>query len=228
MTVAKVFISDITDGSMLDRSNQEDKKIINNRRKFLETRGIDINKTTRVRVEYSGDNFKRYRELSRKDLGQGMQDNNVPISDALVTRELDHALFLPIADCVGVVLFCQAQSVLMLSHLGRHSILQEGGEESVLYLVRQFGCVAKDIKIWLSPAPDKKNYPLYDRDNRSMKDVLKEQFTKAGISENNITDYDIDPTEDKRYFSHSEFLKGNRDEDGRFAMVAVMRPDTTN
>lgn len=223
MTDIKVAISTVKDGNMLNRDSREDRDVIANRTKFLSSNGISINDTTLVRIEYAGDNYTRYKLVGEDDKGKGMCSANLVTADALVTKEFGHALFLPIADCVGVVLFDPIKSVLMLSHIGRHSILQEGGEKSVKYLSEKFGCEPKDIKIWLSPAPGRQNYPLFARNNRSLKDVLYEQLAKAGVSTSNITDNTADSSLDHNYFSHSEFLKGNRDEDGRFAIVAMMQ-----
>jgi hypothetical protein len=56
-----------------------------------------------------------------------------------------------------------------------------------------------------------------------MHDVATEQLLIAGVAAEHIIGSLIDTTKDKNYFSHSEFLKGNRDTDGRFAVVTVMK-----
>jgi hypothetical protein len=42
-----------------------------------------------------------------------------------------------------------------------------------------------------------------------------------GISPDNIQLSPIDTTLDPTYYSHSEFLKGHRDTDGRFCILAM-------
>jgi hypothetical protein len=56
-----------------------------------------------------------------------------------------------------------------------------------------------------------------------MKEAVLEQLETAGITPDNITDNPADTATDPNYYSHSEFLKGNKPTDGRFAMIAVMQ-----
>jgi copper oxidase (laccase) domain-containing protein len=130
---------------------------------------------------------------------------------------------LPLADCIGAVLYDPDTSVLMVSHLGRHNVEQGGGSKSVQYLVKNHDVNPKNLKVWLSPAAGKTNYPLHAFDNRGLHEIATEQLITAGIVPENIDTSRIDTTTDTTYFSHSEFLKGHRDTDGRFAVVAVMR-----
>jgi hypothetical protein len=55
-----------------------------------------------------------------------------------------------------------------------------------------------------------------------LKEVVFEQLRNAGIASTNITDNPADTTRDDRYFSHSEFLKGNKPTDGRHAIVVML------
>lgn len=111
----------------------------------------------------------------------------------------------------------------MVSHLGRHNLEQFGGTKSVEYLISMHDCDPQKLAVWLSPAADKDSYPLYAFDNRSLHDVATEQLVEGGILPENITASPIDVATDKHYFSHSQFLKGNRETDGRHAVVAVLR-----
>jgi copper oxidase (laccase) domain-containing protein len=218
-----VSTSKVIDGNMLDPNNKSDPEIIKNRKIFLRKNGIDINKTTRVSTIYEGDNFRRYYEAKSEHMGSGMFDEKVETSDAIITTDLNHALFLPIADCIGAVIYDPKKQILMLSHLGRHALEQNGGFESVKFLMNNYQSKPSDLRVWLTPAPGPKSYPMHSFDNRSIKDVAYEQLMAAGISLDSITDDKTDTSESTDYFSHSEFLKGNRPMDGRFAIVAMMR-----
>ena len=218
-----VTTSTVADGNMLapeDRSNIE---VIENRKSFLAKNGIDIKQTTRVNVIHEGDNYCRYYELVEAHKGDGMEYDGVVAADALVTRLPNHALFLPIADCIGAVFFDPDKNILMMSHLGRHSLEQNGGFESVKFLVDHYGSNPNNLKVWLTPAPGPDVYPLYKFDNRSLKNVLYQQMVTAGVLEKNVIDNPADTSKDMDYYSHSEFLQGNRTDDGRYAIVAVMR-----
>lgn len=217
-----VAISTTSDGNMLIHADKADKAVAKNREKFLATEGISMDQTTRVDVVYEGDDYCRYRQVSRSDGGLGMRDGAIFAADALITSDPGHALFLPLADCVGASLYDPTHHILMLSHLGRHNLLQNGGSASVKYLVKHFGSDPSQLRVWLSPAPGKDVYPIWDLDNKGFKEVVFEQLQAAGVNKANITDIDIDTTKDDRYYSHSEFLKGNRREDGRYAMLAMM------
>lgn len=223
MTSVAVFISTVDDGNMLipdDRSNQT---IAQNRATFLQKHDIDIAASTRVNITYDTKDFCRYLEVSHKDQGLGMIDDDAQSADALITTLPDHALLLPLADCVGTVLYDSKHHVLMLSHLGRHSVEQQGGQKSVAYLQDHYRSDPADILVWLTPAPGKEKYPMWAFDNRSIKSVVLEQLTSSGVLIENITDNTADTTKDTRYFSHSEYLAGHRETDGRHAIVAMIQ-----
>lgn len=149
----------------------------------------------------------------------GGPDNH---ADALVTTNPGHALFLPIADCVGVVFYDAAKKVLMVSHIGRHSAEQYGAQKSVGYLQTHTNATPEDIKVWLSPAVGKASYPLKAFNGQSLHEVIEDQLIKAGIKKENIEKSPVDTANNEHYFSHSQYLQGN-DEPGRFAVVAMMK-----
>jgi len=179
--------------------------------------------STRVKIVYEGNNYCRYFEVGNSQKGDGMFDSNVIAADALITREPGQALFLPLADCVGAVIFDPNKQILMLSHIGRHSLKQNGGYRSIKFLIDKYNCDSTELLVWLTPSPGQENYPVFEFNNRAFKGILLEQLKSAGIIAKNITDDPTDTTKDLHYFSHSEFLKGNRQEDGRYAIVAMMK-----
>jgi copper oxidase (laccase) domain-containing protein len=215
------YTSRATDGSMKS-SDQSHLSVLPNRQKFLEKNKLSIDETTLVRLTYDGDDYTRYKVVSDNDKGDGITRDPSIVADGLVTNAPGHALFLPLADCIGAVIHDPVKHVLMLSHLGRHNLEQFGGTKSIEFLIESFDCDPKDITAWLSPAAGKEHYPLFAFANRCMHEVATEQLLKAGVTQEHITCSPIDTTKDKNYFSHSEYLKGHRDTDSRFAVVAVM------
>ena len=133
------------------------------------------------------------------------------------------ATLAELADCLGAVIYDPTNQIMMVTHLGRHSIEMEGGIKSVQFLVDEFGSEPADLQIWLSPAVDVENYPLFAFENRGLLEVAYEQFIKAGVGIDQIEASDIDTATDDNYFSHSEYLAGNQMTDGRFAIDAMMR-----
>jgi copper oxidase (laccase) domain-containing protein len=229
MTQVSVFISTAKDGSIYDRHEPTNPRIINNRERYLRDHEIPFLQTTRVNPDMleraTGEcdiDYCQYIEVSEADKGKGMVDNDVFVADALITAQTDHPLMLPVADCVGAVFYDNKHHILMVSHLGRHSLEQEGGKKCVHYLTKHYHSDPAQLEVWLTPAPSKEAYPIWALDNKGMKEVTFEQLLGAGVLKENITDSPIDTDKDPNYFSYSEFLKGNRDEDGDYMIVAVM------
>jgi copper oxidase (laccase) domain-containing protein len=218
----KVAISQVNDGSMYLPIEQTNEAIISNRTTWLKKQDIALEDTTRLHISYDTDDFCRYRIVNELTKGEGMRDGDTIFADALITTQPGHALFLPVADCVATTLYDEEHGVLMLSHLGRHSLEQEGGRKSVEFLVNKFNTRPDSLKVWLGPAPNKEVYPIFKLRNQGMKEAVFTQLQDAGVKIENIHDNPADTATDDRYFSYSEFLKGNKSVEGRFAMVAVM------
>lgn len=220
-----VGLSATQDGNMKKIGFPEDEQqlVEEHRRKFLSQLDIAVDDTVLVLLSYDKDDFCVYHDVTDVHRGEGMTKPSSFVADALVTREKNVALFLPIADCCPLVLHDTRQNILMLSHLGRHSVEQQGAKASVEYLARHHHASPSDIVAWLGPAAGKDTYPLFAFGHRSLHEVITEQLVSAGLAEEHIEQSLIDVTKTEDYFSHSEFLKGNRDSDGRFAVVAMLK-----
>jgi len=221
MSNVSVSISTVSDGSMYNRTDPSDMDVIENRSAYLSRQGISIDASVRAKTSYDRADFCRYVAVDTSDNASGMYGDEAPIADALITQTVGQTLFLAVADCVGAVFFDPVQQVLMLSHLGRHSLEQEGAAKSVHHLVTHYQSNPKNILVWLTPAPSKEIYPIWALDNKGMKEATFEQLASAGILSENITDNPIETDKDTRYFSYSEFLKGHR-EDGDHAIIATI------
>lgn len=217
-----IYITTKQDGTMLMRSDPTNPQVARNRQAFLDHHGIKASNTTRLSIIYEGDDYCRYQELSDSDVGRGIIGAPMPACDALVTTKPGRTLLLPIADCIGAVLFDTQQEILMVSHLGRHSLEQDGAAQSVEYLKNKYDSRPENITVTLSPSAGGENYPLFAFNNRSMQDVAIEQLRRVGIRDTSIYPSAIDTTKDTTYFSHSEYLKGSREDDGRFAVIAYL------
>lgn len=214
-------ISTLNDGSMSKSVDDEQRR--KNRQKFLESQDIKLEQSVLVHLKYEGDNYCRYYEVSTEQAGDGMMFDSSIVADALFTRSRNLALFLPVADCIGAVLYDQKRQVLGLAHFGRHNLVQSGGSNVVRFMATEFGSSPADIEVWLSPAAGRENYPMHDFNNHSLYEVAIDQLKSAGVNTDNIDVDGRDTTKDVSLFSHSEFLKGNRESDGRQAVVAMMR-----
>jgi copper oxidase (laccase) domain-containing protein len=188
-------------------------EVLRNRMNFLRKNAMPFERVAVPYVRYEGDDYCRYRQA---------QAGKIIEADALSTNELNIPILLPLADCTGAILYDPEHHALMVSHLGRHSTEQMGALRSVEYMTRQYGTNPRDLLVWLSPSPNGIDYPLWAFNNRSFTDVLTEQLIQSGVQQDHIESSGIDTVSSADYFSHSEFLKGNRPIDGRYAIVAML------
>ena len=112
--------------------------------------------------------------------------------------------------------------VLALAHLGRHNLEQGGGHKIIAHLSHHYHSNPAKLRITLTPAAGKNEYKIWALENIGMKEATFEQLASAGVLQANIIDAPIETTSSADYYSYSEFLKGNRDEDGDHAIVAMM------
>ena len=224
-----VIISTAQDGNMYNRHNDTDTNIIHNREVFLRTINSDLKSCVRVHVnalvraqELHETNWCRYREVGPENAGQGMTNSDVTYADALITSSPGLAIMLPVADCIGAVIYDPDNRVMMVSHLGRHSLEQDGAVRNVEHLSSVYASVPSNLKIWMTPAAGQENFPIWALSNMGMKQAAFEQFARAGIIPGNIVDNPADTTTDSTYFSYSEFLKGNRAIDADFAVIVMI------
>jgi copper oxidase (laccase) domain-containing protein len=154
--------------------------------------------------------------------GDGITKESTVDADAVVVTQPNHGILLPLADCIGTVIYDSKQGIMMVSHLGRHNLEQDGGKRCIDYLIDEFGCVPQDLLVFMSPSAGKKNYPLYAFDNRGMNDVAIEQLQSAGVISDKITHSLVDTTTHPDFYSHSNYLRHKQAIDGRFAILAYL------
>jgi hypothetical protein len=209
-----IGLSTVADGDIDVRKNDAESN--QNAQEFLTRNGFDVNNSALVYVTYDRENYTDYAVADETWAGKGMKsDQSVQTVDGLATQAKDLGLFLPLADCLGAVLYDPEHCVLGVTHLGRHATEANGATKFVEFLNHEFDSDPAKLQIWLSPAAGAENYPLYKLDNKSLRVVNIEQFLTAGVKPENITGADIDTTTDENFFSHS-----SGDICQRFAIVA--------
>lgn len=217
-----VAISSAKDGNMKSDA-VNDPLVYSNRQKFLEKNGIDPQKTTLLLLTYDRKNYTDYITIDEHSLGSGIVREPKFFADAIVVTKPNHAILLPLADCIGAIIFDPTNSTLMVSHLGRHNLIDDGGTKSIEYLINEHHCDPANLLVEFSPSAGKANYPLFYFGGQSLAEVASQQMILAGVDKNKINLSHIDTTTDKNYFSHSQFLTGKRHEDSRFAIVAMIK-----
>lgn len=216
-------VSSASDGNMSFRLGDEE-ETFQNRLAFLHAARINPEDATLVQVTYeNAEHFARYKQVGEDEKGEGIfAPKSNTVADALVVTKPGHALFLPLADCAGIILYDEKQRILMVSHVGRHSAEIDGAKTSVQYLEKEFGTDPKDLKIWVSPAVGKTTYPIHAKGGKSLHEVIREQLFAAGVPAGNLEISPVDTASSEAYFSHSQFQLGGRSFDGRFAIAAMM------
>ena len=218
-----VGLSSREDGTMKPMS-QEDYVAASNQEIFLAQLGIATVTTTKIAVSYeNNDDYCRYRVAEEENLGEGMAlDVSKTYADGMIAYRPGHALFLTLADCAGLILYDSINEIMMVSHIGRHSAEQNGAAESVRYMSQEFDTDPSKLIIWVSPSVGSASYPLERCEGRSLHDEIDRQLKTVGVTDRLVQYSMIDTAESEDYFSHSQYLAGERTEDGRFAVVAVM------
>ncbi|AHB41936.1 Protein of hypothetical function DUF152 [Candidatus Saccharibacteria bacterium RAAC3_TM7_1] len=219
--VLMLGFSGLADGSMSKGVDDEERR--RNRERFLKEQGISLKQSILVHLQYEGNDYCRYYTVGSPQAGDGMVTSPSLVADALFTRDHKLALFLPVADCIGAVLYDPKNQVIGLAHLGRHNLVQTGAGKVITYMQQEFGTNPAAVRIWFSPAAGRESYPLYDFNNRSLQEVALQQMLDAGVMNDNLEIDGRDTATDLTLFSHSQFLKGNRPSDGRQAVVVMMK-----
>jgi hypothetical protein len=155
-------------------------------------------------------------------------------ADVVYTETPGVGLFLPIADCIGTVLYDQTRAALALAHLGRHASVAKTMSKTIEHFVQK-GSNPADLLIWMSPSIAKEQYGLAYFDDATATDweqfVMRKEgkihldlagFNKAlavhaGVPDANIFVSPVTTATDPNYFSHSQ-----GDSNARFAVVAQL------
>lgn len=220
-----------SDGTMLDRSrdNRHDEEIVAHRRAFCAKYDVDYDQCVYQTISYEPDTpFDTIVEVDAPNT-EGI------FADVLYTEKTRIGLFLPIADCVGVVLHDTARNALALAHIGRHASVAKTMKKTIEYFIKK-GSVPKNMTIWMAPSVAKDDYVMQYFDHIDDADWQGFFETKddgihldlqgfnawlavaAGIPIENIDISPINTALDPNYFSHSQ-----GDTNGRFAVLAMMK-----
>lgn len=213
----EVGISEIDDGNMRFFGEGDENKIIRNQKKLGNLVGLNGENVVRIRTIYDGrDSFTKYQEINETDLSRYTIINpemRIPVTDGLITKCLDLGLLLPLADCLGAVIFDEEHGILGLLHAGRQNMEQGGPRKFIEFLVQNYDSKADKLKIYYSPYA--RNYRITKLGNKTMAEVAKEQFIEAGVLLENIIDPETDVVSDENYPSYS-----HGDLKSRFAIIA--------
>jgi copper oxidase (laccase) domain-containing protein len=226
-----VAVSSREDGTMLDRSrdNRHDVEIVANRKAFCDEAGVNYENCAYQIISYNPEaTFRIITEVS------GPNTEGVA-ADVLYTEKQGIGLFLPIADCVGTIIYDPKRHALALAHLGRHASLADTLTKTIEFFIKK-GSKAEDLHIWMAPSVKQQSYRMEYFDKATdqlwkdyclekddgfyldMQGYNQSRAIAAGVPAENITVSPVDTATSEDYFSHSQ-----GDQHGRFAVVAELR-----
>lgn len=226
-----IAVSTRQDGTMLDRelANRHHETVVANRRAFCGNNGIAYDKCVYQTISY--DDEQTYDRIQEVDI----PSSEGVYADVLYTRTPDLGLFLPIADCVGTVIYDPIRKALALAHIGRHASIAKTLQKTIRYFVRD-GSKTDNIFVWMAPSVGVEDYTMKyfhytaDQDWQPFVDIMpdgihldlqgfnKNLALQEGVPERNIFISKTNTARDKKYFSHSQ-----GDTNGRFAVLAMMK-----
>ena len=223
-------VSSRQDGTMLDRAqgNRHANDIVTNRQMFCKEVDIDYRQCVYQIISYDDENT--YDAICQVDA-----PNTLGVSaDVLYTRSKGVGLFLPIADCIGTVIYDPQMEALALAHIGRHASIANTLQKTIRYFEKQ-GSDVRNLLIWMAPSVKRSNYRLdyfVHKDTPEWQPFVDEtadgiyldlqaynraRAIEAGVQESHIYESPVNTATDRNYFSHS-----SGDTSGRFAVVAML------
>jgi copper oxidase (laccase) domain-containing protein len=208
------------------------------RAKFLKRADLELENCTAMRVEFN----EKIVEVSEKDKEKGMQIiDDAIVCDSLITQQIEHGLFLVIADCLPVIIFDPKQKALGLAHCGWKNTDLRLSFKMMRRMIEEYGSDPADCYAIIGPGAQKESFTydknflekttdewapfishnpetdLYHIDNAGLN---VKQLRDAGLQEEHIYDCGIDTVIDPMYYSHYKFYHDGNTEEKRFAVVA--------
>lgn len=206
---------------MKNKIKNKETKIISNQVKLGKEIGLEPSFIARLKTIYQDrKEFNTYKEIDRKNLSDFSilkSETEIPTTDGIATRDKNVGLLLPLADCLGIVVFDKNRNILGLLHAGRHNVEQEGPKRFIEYFKNNFGSDPKDLMIYFSPCAQ--NYRIFMLNNQKLPEAAKKQLLRAGILKTNVFSSKIDTVSSPDFPSYS-----SGDRDTRFAIaVKIMK-----
>lgn len=234
-----IATSKASDGNM-SFLRGDPKEALENRKKFLSSLGIDINKVIGFNCVH-GDQVLR---VGKKEQGKGGENpKEAPEVDGLITNEKDIYLFLLTADCLPVTLYDPKTSSIGLIHAGWKGIDNEIIIKAVKKMEEEFKTKPEDLIAQINPSigpccykgflkvqqidPKWQKYVHKYPDQTYGLDLwsfAKDQLIQVGINSNNITNLKICSFHNLEYFSHRKAEVEKLENDYRFATVVGLKP----
>ena len=80
-------------------------------------------------------------------------------ADVLYTEQPKVGLFLPIADCIGTIIYDPTRKAIALAHLGRHASVADTIKKTIDFFTMK-GSRPQDLIIWMAPSVERRRILL--------------------------------------------------------------------
>lgn len=216
------YFSTIFDGNLAFHTQDDEKKVIQNRKKLAEKLNYDYEKLIYMNQTH-GSNVKvvDYNSL-----------NLIEDCDALITNCKNLPLMVMVADCIPILLFDEILGVVCAIHAGRNSTFLEISKKALQKMVDEFGCKVENIKAIFGPSIQKCCYEVDDslakivrnsfgeefvlNNHINLQEINKKQLTNLGLKDITISTI-CTKCSNEPYFSYRKDKKC-----GRFAAVILL------
>lgn len=235
--------STLRDGVMSFGLSESDETVAANRERWLMSQGVAMERATLLRTMYADDvTYDRIADAAKADEGKGMRSlKDAIVCDAMFTKAPGQALFLPLADCGGIVAYDASQKILGLLHLGRHATFADLAAKAIEHMKGRYSTNPRDLWVWISPSISGESYKLTNfafAEHPEWQPFAAKQtdgwwvdlqayniaaFQKAGVPLEQIEHAEVDTATHPDYPSHFQFAThGESHKAGRFAVGAWM------
>ncbi len=205
-------ISTLADGNMRAFNDGEFEQVLENQGKLAIALGLTADKTARVLTTYvDRKSFTEYFEINDETLSEHVVEKSEPdllCADGLVATSSDYALLLPLADCLGVVVYDVEQNILGLLHSGRQNLEEDGAFKFVEFLKENYDCCPENLRVYFSPHAQ--NFEIFALNNARLAEAAEAQLVRAGVRAENIERSDIDTVTKPDFPSNSAGDKTTR------------------
>lgn len=216
----KLAVSTLADGNMRAFGDADFTSTLANQSKLSSALNTDASHTARVLTTYiNRKSFTEYYEVSDQTI-QNHQitkpESELILADGLITKSEDFALLLPLADCLGVIVYDESKHILGLLHSGRQNLEEDGAFKFIKFLKDNYSCDPADLRIYFSPHA--LDFQIFALNNTTLSEAAISQLERAGVKREQIETTDIDTVTNPDYPSNSA-----GDKTMRFAVAIKLR-----
>ncbi len=229
--------SDKSNGNMSFKWG-ESTKVIENRRAFLNTKGISLENCAVLKI---GDEDVIVKvENEAKGKGTLAIQDAIP-ADALLTQEKEVILFLFTGDCCPIAYYDPINKAIALAHCSWKSSHLKLASKVVARMTAEFGSNPKDLIVAIGPSVRKDSYTFINPEQKKFSEWApfledtpsgetkvdiagfnRDQLIQAGVLSERIAVDPHDTISSERFYSHYRSVRTGEPEE-RFATIIGLK-----